>query len=299
MNFRIAATAVSVLLWGVPNAWAVSILGNFIGGTQQGPSVGGGNIFDIFNAAASTWENAIRDPFELSIDYGWGPDPGGYHFLQSQGGTPNRETHGLILVQPQVFSPGNFSTLFMDPTPRLNEEFLPEGRLMQDLGGGMLTVGRILTASSDAPPELWTDLYSVLLHEIGHALGLSMGNTSFISEAADGVILVGPDLPFAGSVIPLATNNFGVTSHLDVGVNGPVMSGLGFNDRRLPSAVDVLANAQISGFTQLSFEATAIPEPSTLILVGLGFGASAVARIRRRRTKQKVAVDTCDTHSES
>jgi hypothetical protein len=272
-------------LSAVPHAWALSITANFIGGTQLGPSVGGGNIVDIFNAAASTWENAIRDPFELRIDYGWGLDPGGSHILQSQGGSPHRETHGLILVQPQVFTSGSFATLFMDPTPRLGEEFAPETRLTQDLGGGMLTVGRILSASCDAPQGVWLDLYTILLHEIGHALGMSLANASFDYEAADGVISVGPDLPFAGSLIPLATNKSGVTSHIGLGIFGPVMGNLGFNDRQLPSTVDVLANAQIGRFTHLDFEATAVPEPSTLILVVLGLGASAVARIRRRRTK--------------
>ena len=107
MKRSVGGLAVAVLIWGVANAGAATILGNFIGGAQQGPSVGGGNIVDIFNAAASTWENAIRDPFELSINYGWGQDPGGFHFLLSQGGVLNRETQGLILVQPQVFSPGD------------------------------------------------------------------------------------------------------------------------------------------------------------------------------------------------
>lgn len=286
MKRRIGGIAVAILLWGVPNAWAVSILGNFIGGTQQGPSVGGGNIVDIFNAAALTWENAIADPHDLFINYGWGPDPGGFHFLVAQGGVPNRETQGLIQVQPQIFSPGDFVTLFLDPTPTLNEEFLPEVQLTQDLGGGDLTIGRRLDASGAAPPGVWHDLYSYLLHEIGHALGISNGNISFISEAADGVIIVGPGLPFAGSIIPLATNNFGVTSHIDVVVGGPLMSSLGSNDRRLPSAIDVLANAQISGFTQLNFEATQVaepvPEPTTLLLFGAG-GLGLLAKMRRRK----------------
>ena len=32
------------------------IIGNFIGGEQKGSSFGGGNIVDIFDAAASAWE---------------------------------------------------------------------------------------------------------------------------------------------------------------------------------------------------------------------------------------------------
>src|SRR5262245_48903282 len=93
MRKRIAALVFAIAILNAPQLSAASIIGNFIGGTQLGPSVGGGNIVDIFNAAASTWEAAIADPVQLTIDYGWGPDPGGYHYLLEQGGTPNRETH--------------------------------------------------------------------------------------------------------------------------------------------------------------------------------------------------------------
>ena len=285
VKHHIGCFVIAMLAWVAPEASAIIIHGNFLGGTQQGPSVGGGNIVDIFGAAASTWENAIADPFELVVDYGWGSDAGGFHFLTAQGGEPNRETRGLILVQSQLFGPGDFVTLFMDPTPTLNEEFLPERQLTQNLGAGDLTIGRLLDSSSAAPPGVWLDLYTIMLHEIGHALGISNDNTSFISEAADGSIAVGPALPFAGSHIPLATNNAGVTSHIDVGEGGPLMAGLGFNDRRLPSTVDVLANAQISGFTDLNFQAVQVPEPSTLLLFGLGLGIGAVARTRRHRVK--------------
>ena len=156
MRQRILVVTVGLLLFAAKTS-AITIVGNYIGGVQQGPSVGGGNIVDIFDAAASTWESAIQDPFELTIDYGWGTEPGGYHYLLQQGGAINRETHGLILVEPQIFAPGHFATLFMDATPMLNEEFKPEVCTERDLGGGMLSVSRYLDASSAAPDGTWID----------------------------------------------------------------------------------------------------------------------------------------------
>jgi hypothetical protein len=292
MKARIAAVALAMVLIRAPEASAGLILGNFIGGVELGSRVGGGNIVDIFNSAASTWSHALMDDFEVTIDYGWGPDPGGYHFLGAQGGTPNRETAGLILVNPQIFGPGDFVTLFMDPTPDLNEEFLPETRYEGDLGGGIVTTGRVFQASSDAPTGLWQDLYTMILHEIGHALGLSNANTSFQSEAVDGQITIGDQLPFGGTILPLATNNFGVTSHLDPTLGHPVMSGLGFNDRRLPSAIDVLVNAQLSGFQNVNLSPLQLapedpaptPEPATLLLTVTGL--TVIFGIRRKKRRE-------------
>ncbi len=51
-------------------------------------------------------------------------------------------------------------------------------------------------------------------------------------------------------MVPLAINGSGVTSHIDaVRVTyGAVMAGVCGDERRLPSGLDILANAQISGF---------------------------------------------------
>lgn len=255
------------------------IVGNFIGGEQKGSSFGGGNIVDIFHAAAAAWQSVIRDDVTLRVDYGWGPDPGGYHFLGEQSGDPNRETAGTILVNPQIFNDGTFAPLYMDPTPLDNAEFTPYQETAQDFGGGLLNTGRILQMNVEGVP-FYLDLYTIISHEIGHSLGLSNANSSFIAEAADGDIDVTGSQPFAGSSLPLTTNNFGVTSHL--AVNGAVMNGLFPNGRQLLSDADILANAQLSGWhTTLGPEPT--PEPATLWLVGSGIVALAGGARRRRK----------------
>ena len=267
------------------------IVGNFIGGEQQGPSFGGGNIVNIFGAAASAWESVILDDFVLSIDYGWGPEPGGYHYLLDQGGELNRETRGLILVNPQVFSDGSFAPLFMDPTPSANEEFTTYQETAQDFGGGLLNTGRVLQGNVEGVP-FYLDLYTIISHELGHALGLSNANVSFVAEAADGDIDITGSQPYAGSSLPLATNNFGVTSHL--AINGAVMTGLFPNGRQLLSDADILADAQLSGWhTTLSAgsEPTSspgpgstdpVPEPATLWFIASGALVWAAGNCRRR-----------------
>ncbi len=274
----------AVLLASFGSALALNIEGNFVGGQQLGPSIGAGSIVDIFRAAADTWELAIRDDFTVTFDFGWGAEPGGTHTLLAQGGTPNRETHGLILVNPQVFADGSFATLFLDPTPTQNEEFANYSERTQDLGGGPVNVERRFSAPLGDPSVLFQDLFTMLAHEIGHGLGISNANASFIAESGDGNITVTEPLPFAGTTIPLASNIFGVTSHIDLsGEVGPLMGGWGSNDRLLPSSIDILANAQLSGFRELNLDLQPVPEPGTLLLLGSGLAGLGACAWRRRR----------------
>ncbi len=286
--FLVAVLAfASCLLLPRASSAGLLILGTFIGGEQKGPSFGGGNIVNIFDAAASEWESVIRDDFVLHIDYGWGPDPGGYHYLQEQSGDSNRESQGMILVNPQIFNDGSFAPLYMDPVPSDNTELTSYRETAEDFGGGLLNTGRMYQQNVEGIP-FYLDLYTIISHEIGHALGLSLANVNFFMEAADGFINVAAPQPFAGSALPVATNNFGVTSHLDI--NGAVMTGLFANGRQLLSDADILANAQLSGWhTTLSPEPTLepTPEPATLWLVGSGLAALAVKERRRRRQRAK------------
>jgi hypothetical protein len=245
-----------LVLGGFGNAAALTIEGTFIGGQELGPSTGGGDVVDAFRAAAQIWEHAIKDKFTVHFDYGWGTDPGGYHFLLEQGGTPNRETRGLILVNPQVYADGSYISVFLDPTPKQNNEFPLYRELAADLGGGPLNISRTFQTLSSEPQ--FQDLVSMFLHEIGHGLGMSNDNWSFMDESADGNISIGPTLPCAGMVIPLALNNYGVTSHLspDIGWDGlaPLMGSSANNTRVYPSALDILAIAQISGFRNFKLD---------------------------------------------
>jgi hypothetical protein len=260
------------------------ILGNFIGGEQKGGSFGGGNIIDIFDAAAAAWEGVVLDDFVLRLDYGWGPDPGGLHVLVAQGGIPNRETHGLILVNPQIYNDGSFTTLYMDPTPSDNDEFTAYQETFEDFGGGLLNTSRVFFSDTMGTSFQYLDLYTILSHEIGHALGISNANISFVAESADGDIDVTDSQPFAGSSLPLATNNFGVTSHLDI--SGPVMAGLFPNARQLLSDADIVATAQLSEWNT-TLSPVAVPEPATLWLVGCGIVA-VVGTERQRRKRQRI-----------
>jgi hypothetical protein len=269
-----------------PNALALTITRNFIGGAPQANTTGGGNLIGIFDAAADKWERAILDPFDITLNFGWAPVGGANHALNAQGGTPNRETKGTILFNNTASN----LQWFMDSTPNQNEEYQTFTETFADLGGGSINTGRFFTDPVFPFEQGRFDLLSTALHEIGHSLGMSMAHNSFIAETLDLDIDVTAPLPFAGTTLQLRTNNFGVVSHFaDLGLGArPVMGSYDELTRYILSEVDILAMAQISGFTNLNLNPKPIPEPTTIALLSIGLAGLAGAEVRRRRKKKAV-----------
>jgi hypothetical protein len=234
------------------NAPALTIETHFIGGEAPVNVVGKGNLNDIVNAAARIWESVYSDSTTLTLYYGWA-DTGnaGTHSLSTQGGTPNREVSGTILLDNS-----GAASFYLDETPYLNEEYRKITEESQDLGGGDINAARVFSNPiGDAAGHL--DLLSVVLHEMGHALGMSAANTSFIENTGTGLLHISSDLPFVGTTIPLSYNNAGIVAHFDVDVvaYGSLMAGINADERRLPSELDILANAQLSNLTIIRLRA--------------------------------------------
>lgn len=232
-------------------------------------TAGGGNLIDIFNAAADCWEEAILDAHTVTIKFGWqglGGGTLGVHALTGEGGSPHRETSAVIR-----FDSDGTSDFFADATPESHSEFGTYTEVTADLGGGVMNTGRYFaTATGDAVGRF--DLLSTALHEIGHALGLSSANDAFVAENGDGDIDIAGALPFAGATIDTISG-----AHLDL--DFALMYPFAFSSERVRiSAADILANAQISGFSDLNLNPCPVPEPATLAALGLGLAA-----IRRRR----------------
>lgn len=236
-----------ILTGGVERAWSLTIIRDFVGGTPPTNSIGTGNLTNIFNAACDVWEVAILDKHTVTVHYGWTNNGSAEHMLITQDGIPNRETEGVIWFNNDDL-PEHY-LWYLDPKPLKCRQDKPYYEFNADLGAGPINATRWIILDSSSSHF---DLFTVALHEIGHALGMSLGNTSFVNEAVDNDIDITSG-PFAGMTIPLQTNIYGVVSHPEYVSSRVLMGGsFGPGERVLPSVLDIVAIAQLSQFKKLN-----------------------------------------------
>jgi hypothetical protein len=240
---RISLILFILLCAFVADASAITINTHFIGGTAPANAAGKGNLDAIVAAAARIWESAYSDSFTIDLYYGWAQlGHAGMH-LTLELDSLDREISGIIL-----FDNSGSNAFYLDATPDSNEEYQRQTEEFQDLGAGSINVACVFAnPRSEAAGHL--DLLSAVLHEIGHAMGLSAANPFFEALSSTGSIDI------SGTIVPLTSNDSGIAPHFDATriLYGSLMSGLNGDERRLPSDLDIMVNAQVSGFSVASF----------------------------------------------
>ena len=244
-----------------PQAEALTLIRNFVEASEEFPgmsevyagdapsnALGGGDLVDIFNTAADIWEAAIADDHTLTLNFGWAPlnSSKASHRLVDEGGTPHRETEASIR-----FDNDESFSWFLAPTPDLNEEFQDLTESTQDLGGGAINIERrYANTVADSLADGHYDLLQTAIHEIGHALGMSNANDAYQVEKEDVDVDVTSPRPFEDSSIPIDGSHFPDELEQTLLWGG----GLPRSERRYPSEVDIVANAQVSQFTDVNLD---------------------------------------------
>lgn len=237
------------------------------GGSAHATAVGTGTLTSIMTAAAQAWETAIPElcVFDVTINYSWAALGGGtlgVHSLTGQSG--GRETSANLR-----FDNDGSSVFYLDSDTSDSSEWSTFTASTADYGGGSMNSGLVYTGALGLAAGRF-DLYSIALHEIGHALGLSSANLAFQAENADGDIDITTG-PYAGAT--LGTQN---GAHLSIS-QSLMYPFFGASTRKLIADTDIWANAQISGWDMTA--KNPVPEPGTLALVAFG----GIFLLRRRR----------------
>lgn len=245
-------------------------------------------VTNIIDHASSIWESAIRDPFDLEITWSWDE--------------LNSNKHGQTNYDAGAITLNNVSdSWYIDIYPTTSEEYLTHYD-NQVHWGGIFDHGWDSTSMNS---NLTVDLYSIALHEIGHALGVSMSNSDYINETQplywvnDYDIDITSPLPNAGLEISMEQD----TAH----IIGDVLLDV-YADTRTRDLItdwDILAVAQINNWSDVympsfdhmtldewyhgtqstpeyTWESVNVPEPSTLILLATGIIGMGATRLRKK-----------------
>lgn len=260
---------------------AITIDVNYITGNSNAPAgdANGAMLTSLAQAAAAHWSDIIEDPWTMKINVWYDTNAvlGGANAfapIVTANAEETRTIEGDI-----VFN--NSTAWYYDPTPNVHSEYNMQQRLFGDLSAIDQTAQYNATTPTNLLEESYSgvvfggssavgllDMYTVMLHEIGHHLGVTNQLDKAVDEwQGDSDYDLPPSLLSGRQMAVRTSDNFG---HLAPGndpqrmVSGKLLQpAVPGNFRTLPSATDVLAAAKVGGWNQIDLPRQDLLDGST------------------------------------
>ena len=254
--------ALACILAPTAPAKALNIILVFNSGASDAPAYDptGSGLTSMFQFAETFYQDVFEDSHTLTINYWYdalSAGTRGSHSFVSESGPPWRETEANIKI-------ATGRSWYIDPTPSDNSEFNMEQVLWRDLSATEKTnwfnyganipetfeAGFNGAAVPGGAADGLDDMLRTVIHEVGHALGMSGSATSTKNEVnPDGDYDFNPDFIFGRS---LATEDDG-TDIAHLANNEALMCGgcAQTSYRALPSHADLFTMASSLTFVNL------------------------------------------------
>ncbi len=255
--------ACSLVAGGAAPTHAITINMNFDPGSDSPAFDPGGTMLQaLADDAASIWEDIFEDTQVIDITYRYDSIGG------LANGTANSVSGGRPVTGTINVDSDNVRTWFFDTTPLDNSEYNFNQVLYRDLTStqqsawynstppDLLEVSFRGTADAAAPAAARNgfDMFSTLVHEIGHVLGLSHSQMAQPETVGEGDFDFDVSSTFnagnffaieAAGTDPSDVNDWAHIAAQSLMCNGCAATGL----RRMPAATDVFAIASAAGWS--------------------------------------------------
>ena len=253
-RFMVALFVCCAVLWHGYSVEAINIVPTFNSAASDSPSFDptGSLLTTMMGHVGDYWEDIIEYSGTLNVSFYYddlSDADGTLADHLNQGTSGGKPTDCRIRVD--WTSGGTERAWYFDPTPMNNSEYDMQQTLVRDLTAAneaayyngsphdLLEVNYWGDATASAPSQAQTahDLFSVLLHEMGHGLGMTANVAA--GETGDNDYDFDRDLVW-GQICAAVTAAADNPYHLEA-ANALMVPSIGPGRRRLPSATDILS----------------------------------------------------------
>ncbi len=264
---------------------------------------------NVIQAAADYWTTAFAGSsssaswasggtITQNIDVTWGAQG---NSTLATGGT-SFFGNGSFAGGTLTFDNDGSSEFFVDPAPYDASPWIQSSTRSLTFNGVSMNVERVKFDAPAGVARTNSDMLTVAIHEIGHALGILSGYPGFLANVSSGNFTIGEPGPFQNAVIPVSGGHmtfqiqspntefpydaspgfFPLFDYFPNAIGPSILDGV----RLGLTEVDIALVAETLQFdaSTVNFNPVPVPEPASLLLAMSAGGGVLLWRRSRRRS---------------